>query len=63
VDPRPGRTGVEKLATNGIRSPDGPARSESVFRPIKLFDSEFQYFSSQNGPHGSGTLSSTVDKS
>jgi hypothetical protein len=31
VGPRAGRTGVENLAPTGIRSPDRPARSESLY--------------------------------
>ena len=31
--PGPVRTGAKSLATNGIRSPDRPARSESLCRP------------------------------
>ena len=32
-DPGPVWTGAEKLAPAGIRSPDRPARSESLYRP------------------------------
>jgi hypothetical protein len=31
-DPRPVWTGVENFAPNGIRSPDRPTRSESLYR-------------------------------
>ena len=47
VGPRAGLDGLENVAPTGIRSPDGPARSKSLYRlryPGPLFTQPYQNF-------------------
>ena len=43
VGPRAGLDGSGKVASNGIRSPDRPARSESIFRPTSIINTTQNY--------------------
>jgi len=43
--PGPVWTGAEHIAPTGIRSPDRPARSESLSRPVLLLSTKSIFFS------------------